>query len=99
MAEAVGATRIVNATSVDAVYSADPRKDASAERYSRLSFQQLKDLLGDDHGAGASGVFDPMGASIVMRCRIPVMVIAGRDLDEMSRAVQGLPIKGTVIDG
>ncbi len=99
LAEAVGATRIVNATSVDAVYSADPRKDASAERYSRLSFQQLKDLLGDDHGAGASGVFDPMGASIVMRCRIPVMVVAGRDLDEMSKAVQGLPIKGTVIDG
>lgn len=99
LAEAVGAVRIVNATSVDAVYSADPRKEASAERFKRLSFQQLKDLLGNDHGAGASGVFDPMGAAIVMRCRIPVMVVAGRDLEEMSRAVQGLPVKGTVIDG
>lgn len=99
LAESVGATRIVNATSVDAVYSADPRKDSSAERYERISFQQLKDLLGNEHGAGASGVFDPMGASIVMRCRIPVMVVAGRDLEEMSKAIQGLPIKGTVIDG
>lgn len=99
LAEAVGADRIVNATSVDAVYSSDPRKDKDAERYERLTFQQLKDLLGNEHGAGASGVFDPMGASIVMRSRIPLMVIAGRDLEEMSRAVQGLPIKGTVIDG
>ncbi len=99
LAEAVGATRIVNATSVDAVYSADPKRDSAAKRYERLSFQQLKDLLGDEHGAGASGVFDPMGASIVMRCRIPVLVVAGRDLDEMSKAAKGLTIKGTVIDG
>ena len=99
LAEAVGAVRIVNATSVDAVYSADPRKDSSARRYERLTFQQLKDLLGDEHGAGASGVFDPMGAAIVMRSRIPLIVVAGRDLEDMSRAVRGTSVKGTVIDG
>ena len=99
LAEAVGAVRIVNATSVDAVYSADPKKDSTATRYEKLSFQQLKDLLGDKHGAGSSGVFDPMGASIILRCRIPVLVVAGRDLDEMSKAAQGMPVKGTVIEG
>ncbi|NLI73639.1 MAG: UMP kinase [Euryarchaeota archaeon] len=97
LAEAVGASRIINATSVDAVYSADPNKNKTAERYDKLSFQQLEDILGSKHGAGVSGVFDPMGASIVKRCQIPLMIVAGRDLEEMSRAIRNLPIKGTVI--
>lgn len=99
LAEAVGATRIVNATSVDGVYTADPRKDKDARKHRRLTFQQLQEMLGDHHGAGASGVFDPMGAAIVLRRRIPLLVIAGRDLEEISRAVRGESVNGTVIDG
>jgi len=99
LAEAVGAARIVNATSVDGVYTADPRRDKDARKLGRLTFQQLQDMLGDRHGAGNSGVFDPMGAAIVLRRRIPLLVIAGRDLEEMARAVRGQPVNGTLIDG
>jgi len=99
LAKEVGAVRIVNATSVDGVYSADPRKDKDAVKYDRLSFQQLRDMLGDEHGPGRSGVFDPMGAAIVLSCRIPVLVVAGRDLEEMAKAIRGEKINGTLIDG
>lgn len=97
LAELVNADRIVNATSVDGVYTADPRKDKDAKKYDRLTCKELQDMLGGKHGAGNSGVFDPMGAEIVMRCRIPIMVIDGRNLEEMSRAIKGERINGTVI--
>ncbi|WP_019177745.1 UMP kinase [Methanomassiliicoccus luminyensis] len=99
LAEKVGASRVVNATSVDGVYTADPRKDKSARKYDRISFQQLREMLGGKHGAGSSHVFDPMGAEIVMRNKIPILVVAGRDLAEMERAIRGQRISGTVIDG
>ncbi len=99
LAERVGAARIVNATSVDGVYSADPRKDPRAVRYDHLTFDELEAMMAGGHGAGNSHVFDPLGAAIVKRCRIPILVVAGRDLPEMERAIRGRPIKGTVIAG
>jgi len=100
LAEKVGASRIVNATSVDGVYSADPRKIKDCVKFDRLTFQQLDDMMNKGkHGAGASHIFDPLGAEIVKRCRIPILVVDGRDLDDMRSAILGQKIKGTVIDG
>jgi uridylate kinase len=100
LAERVGACRIVNATSVDGVYSADPHKVKDCVKYDRLTFEQLGGMMHQGkHGAGASHIFDPLGAAIVKRCRIPILVVDGRDLEEMRAAILGQKIKGTVIDG
>ena len=61
LAEGIGANRIVNATSVDAVYSEDPNSNGDAERYSRITINDLEKLVGNEHGASKSGVFDPLG--------------------------------------
>jgi uridylate kinase len=37
----IGADLLLKATKVDGVYSADPRKDASAERYEKLSYNEV----------------------------------------------------------
>ena len=97
LAERVGASRIVNATSVDGVYSADPRKFPEAKKYDRLTFDQLGRMMTSGHGAGNSHVFDPMGAEIVKRCRIPLFIVSGRDLQDMEDAIRGRGINGTMI--
>ena len=98
LAEAVGASRIINATSVDGVYTSDPKKDPNAKKISKMTFEELNEMLKGDHGAGKSGVFDAMGAEITLRCKIPLLIIYGRDLAEMKNAVSGsLSINGTVI--
>lgn len=98
LAEAVGAQRIINATSVDGVYTADPKKDPRAEKIKNMTFAELNEMLKGDHDAGKSGVFDAMGAEIVMRRRLPLLIVSGRDLEEMKRAISGsLEINGTII--
>lgn len=97
LAERVGASRIINATSVDGAYSADPRKFPEARKYDRLTFDQLEKMMAGGHGAGNSHVFDPMGAEIVKRCRIPLFIVSGRDLQDMEAAMRGREINGTVI--
>jgi uridylate kinase len=98
LAEAVGAKRIVNGTSVDAAYTADPNKVKDAKRLHRMTHSELNLLVGRGmHCAGPSYVFDPLGASIASRANIPIYIINGRNLDEMKAAILGKDIKGTLV--
>lgn len=98
LAKEVRAVRIINGTSVDAAYTADPRKDPKAERLSRITHQQLYELVNVGmHGAGPSNVFDRLGAQIARDSHIDICIVDGRDLDEMRAAIEGKHIKGTVV--
>jgi uridylate kinase len=98
LAKEVKAVRIINGTSVDAAYTADPRKDPNAERLSRITHQQLYELVNIGmHGAGPSNVFDRLGAQIARDSHIDICIVDGRDLDEVRAAIEGKPIKGTVV--
>ena len=99
IAERLKAERIVNATSVDAAYSADPKKHPDAERYSHLTHQQLLDLVNKGHhSAGPSDVFDRLGAEVAMRSEMPIYIIDGRNLQELEAAVRGEKVKGTIVN-
>lgn len=90
VAAAVGADLFVNATSVDGVYSADPRSDPGARRFRRLSHRQLLALVGRTrHRPGMSAVIDPLAARTLARRRIPAAVVDGRDPRNIARAVAG----------
>jgi uridylate kinase len=96
LAHRVRADRIVNATSVDGVYDADPKKDASARLLPRVRFKDLVALTGKGHeAAGPSVVFDPAAARLLVRTRIPLMVVHGRDLRALRAAIVGEPFHGT----
>ncbi len=98
LAKEVKAVRIINGTSVDAAYTADPRKNPDAERLSRITHEQLYELVNVGmHGAGPSNVFDRLGAQVARDSHIDICIVDGRDLDEMRAAIEGQPIKGTVV--
>lgn len=98
LARFVHAARIVNATSVDGVYTADPRKDSGAKRLDRISFEELVRLAGEGHrAAGPNVVFDPIAARVLARDRIPLSVVRGRDLDALEAAVLGRKFRGTLV--
>lgn len=92
------ADRIVNATSVDAVYSSDPKKDPNAKRFSKLTIDELSQLVYTEHGAGRSSVFDPLGIRIAKEEKIDIMIVNGRDLEDLTNAILGNGIKGTYIN-
>jgi len=98
LAQAVTAKRLVNATSVDGVYTADPAKDPAAKRLDRVSYERLVELAGESHTkAGPSIVFDPKAARVVARAKIPLAVVNGRDLEALRNAVLGKPFRGTLV--
>jgi uridylate kinase len=98
LAERARARRLVNATSVDGAYTADPRRDPEAKRIPRMTHKELIALVGHVVGAGPSNVFDPVGASVLARSRISLAIVDGNDLTNLRDALEGKEFKGTLVE-
>ncbi|MEM3851840.1 MAG: UMP kinase [Methanomassiliicoccales archaeon] len=97
-AERVKATRIINATAVDGIYTDDPATNPSAKRIERMTYKELLDkAMNARVEAGSSFIFDPLGAKLISRSKIPLSVVHGRDLTQLSNAIKGQPFTGTVV--
>jgi len=86
----IGAQAIFKATKVDGIYSADPMKDSTAERYQNLTYlevlqQNLK-------------VMDSTAISLCMDNHLPIIVFSMLEPGNIQRVVRGEPI-GTVVNG
>ena len=99
LAERVKAKRLVNATSVDSAYTADPAINSSAQRIPKMTHKELVALVsGTPSGAGPSTVFDPVGARVLERSKISLSIVDGRDLPNLMDALEGKKFKGTVVE-
>jgi uridylate kinase len=96
LAEKVRAGLIINWTSVDGIYSADPKKHRDAVRHSTLTPVELQAIIrGDRLEAGSNTVFDTLAAKILGRSGIPLVVLDGRKPVDPRRAIRGR--KGTLV--
>lgn len=90
LAEYVGADLLINATSVDGVYTADPNRDSKAQKISSMTPSQLVDIVMKiDMSAGSSSPLDPLAAKIIQRCGIKTIVVDGREPDNINEAAAG----------
>lgn len=80
---------IVKATKVDGVYSADPMKDPTATRYSRLNYKAVL----DQH----LQVMDMTAFTLCQENEMPIIVVNFWNPDDLVQAVQGDLSVGTLI--
>lgn len=96
-AKNLGATKLVNLSNIDYVYSADPKKDPSAKPIENISWADFRKLIPSEWDPGLSSPFDPVAAKEAEALGLEVAVINGKHLDEFSKYVNGKAFKGTVI--
>jgi uridylate kinase len=100
LSERVGASVFINATSVDGIYSADPKTDPTSKRYARLLPGELLGIVGTSAlAAGSNTVLDIVAARVVERSGIPLVVLDGRDPENLRKAVLGGSWTGTIVSG
>ena len=98
LAERVGAAVFINLTSVDGIYSADPKKDPDATRFDSITPKKLLEIVGSTAlGAGSNNVLDIVAARVVERSNIPLVVLDGRDPKNLSNAILRGKYRGTVV--
>ena len=87
-AAVIGADVILLAKNIDGVYSADPAKDPAAVRYDAVSYDEVL--------AKRLGVMDLTATSMAMENRLPVLVFALKDPENILRALRGEKV-GTLV--
>lgn len=98
LAEYLKADMLVNATSVDGVYSADPRLDPSARKFDRLSPRELVDIVMKvEIKAGSKSPIDPLSAKIIERSGIPTIILNGSNPRNLLDAILLKKKIGTII--
>jgi uridylate kinase len=86
----IGADVIIKATKVDGIYSADPRKDAGAERLTRISYIDVLNR--------GLHVMDTTAISLCMENDLPIVVFDLTTAGNIRRIVLGEPV-GSVVSG
>ena len=86
----IDADVILLAKNIDGVYSADPKKDPNAVKYDSISYDEVL--------AQHLEVMDTTATSLSMDNKIPVLLFALKDPENILRAVKGEKI-GTVVQG
>ena len=86
----MGCDALFKGTSVDGVYTADPKKDRSATRYDCLTYQEVlaKDLR----------VMDASAISLMRDNAIPIVVFSIRERGNFLKVLTGKGIHTTIED-
>ncbi|MDP2655560.1 MAG: UMP kinase [bacterium] len=97
MVKNLGATRLVNLSNVDYVYTADPKKNPSAKPIERIGWSSFRSLIPPEWDPGLSSPFDPVAAKEAEALGLEVAIINGARLEEFSNYLDGKPFIGTII--
>lgn len=96
IAEAWKADLLVKASDRDGIFTSDPAIDKEAKLLHEISYDQLKKILGGKHRPGIHSIVDPVAVDMIVKQRIRLIVIDGRNTRNVLLAVQGEKIGTTV---
>jgi uridylate kinase len=97
IAELVGATKVINLSNIDYLYTADPRTNPDAVKIETSSWADFRALIPADWDPGMSAPFDPIAAAAAEAANIDVALINGDRPDALAHYLAGEAFVGTVI--
>jgi uridylate kinase len=96
IAEKIGASMFVNATDVDGIYTADPRKNKRAKLLRTIKVRELRRMLaGESTKAGEYELMDIVALKVIERSKLKTRVVRS-DPNIIKRAIEGASV-GTLI--
>jgi uridylate kinase len=97
IAKNLGATRLVNLSNIDYVYTADPKMNPEAKKIEKISWAEFRKIIPTEWHPGLSSPFDPVAAKEAETLGIEAAIINGTKLGEFSNYLEGKAFIGTVI--
>lgn len=97
IAERVGATKVINLSNTDYVYTDDPNKNPDAKKIEVIAWSDFRKLIPSEWDPGLSSPFDPIAAKEAEKLGIEVACINGAKLEELENYIENRPFMGTRI--
>lgn len=97
IAERVGASKVINLSNIDYVYTADPRIDKDATPIKDITWNEFRKLIPSEWDPGLSSPFDPVAAREAETKSIEVACINGAKIEELRKYLNATEFIGTRI--
>ncbi len=97
VAKKFGAKTVINLSNIDYVYDGDPKSNPQAKPIERISWKEYRKVIPRDWVSGMNTPFDPVASRQAEKLGLAVIIMNGRNTDNLSRYLQGESFKGTVI--
>jgi len=97
LAENIGANTVINLSNIKKVYSADPKLDPTAVPLDRISWSDMRKLVGDKWIPGVNVPFDPIATIRASELGLTVITAAGNDIENLKKILIGSDFEGTRI--
>lgn len=96
-AQSVGAKRVINLSNIDYVYNKDPNKFGDALKIEQSSWADFRAILPAEWHPGLSSPFDPIAAERAEALGLEVVIMNGKNIDNLKKYLDGGEFVGTVI--
>ena len=98
LAEYVNADLLVDLTSVDGMYTKDPKKYDDAEMINEITADEMLELIkGKDVKAGTYEIFDMTAIQMIKRSSLETVICNGNNPENLEKAINGEKIGTRVI--
>lgn len=97
IADRVGATKVINLSNTDYVYTDNPHKNPDAIKIEDITWEEFRKLIPDEWAPGLSAPFDPIAAKEAERLGVEVAQINGLKMDALANYLGERKFIGTKI--
>jgi uridylate kinase len=92
-----GATRLINLSNIDYVYTDNPKTNPNAEKIESITWEEFMKLIPTEWNPGLSSPFDPVAARTAHAHNLEVSVLNGKSIGEIEKYLNNEKFVGTRI--
>ncbi len=97
LAKKIKADMIITATNTDYVFNKDPNKYKDAKPLKAISWQALREMIGDEWQPRMHAPLDPSAIRFAQKNKMQVINLNGKNIPNLKKAIEEKNFKGTVI--
>lgn len=98
LCEDYGVDTILNLSNIEQVYDKDPREHKDAKPIKKMSWTDFRKLVGNEWIPGMNAPFDPIASKRAEELGVKVVIMSGKDFDNIKKYFNGEEFVGTVIE-
>jgi len=97
LAENFGADSLINLSNIEKVYTDDPKKNPDAKPIDTIDWDGFLKIIGEEWIPGRNVPFDPNASKKAKEIGLDVIILNGKDLENLSKCFKGEVFIGTTI--
>mgnify|MGYP001791491422 CR=1 FL=1 len=98
IAEDYGVDTVINLSNISELYDKDPNKFKDATPIKEINWADFRKIVGDEWTPGMNAPFDPIAAKKAQELETKVVIMSGKDFDNIEKYFKGEDFVGTVIE-